>query len=107
MYGFSNGGAFTVDMGLRHPDLFGYAFAFSPAGRPAAMASGKPALSSAFFLEGGEYDRDGEPASEAMLFEQRGMRYMLRPAFSGHDNAAWREIFMEALGWAFASPRGR
>ena len=102
--GFSNSAAFALDMGLRHPDLFGRVLAFSPAGRRAQILPetrlDEPAE---FYLLGGTLEKNFHQKAVAWadIFRSRGIRYALREPVAGHDWFMWQAMFRDAVAWAF------
>lgn len=102
--GFSNSAAFAIDMGLRHPQLFGRVLAFSPAGRRAQILPGTDLDQPAeFYLLGGvlEDNFHAKALAWAEIFRSRGIRYALREPVAGHDWYMWQAMFRDAVAWAF------
>lgn len=102
--GFSNSAAFAIDMGLRHPELFGRVLAFSPAGRRAQILPGTDLDEPAeFYLLGGvlEGNFHAKALAWADIFRSRGIRYALREPVAGHDFYMWQAMFRDAVAWAF------
>ena len=102
--GFSNSAAFAIDMGLRHPDVFGRVLAFSPAGRRAQILPGTDLEQPAeFYLLGGvlESNFHEKALAWADIFRSRGIRYALREPVAGHDWYMWQAMFRDAVAWAF------
>ena len=102
--GFSNSAAFAIDMGLRHPDLFGRVLAFSPAGRRAQILPGTALDEPAeFYLLGGVLEKSFHEKALAWadIFRSRGIRYALRQPVAGHDWYMWQAMFGDAVAWAF------
>ena len=102
--GFSNSAAFAIDMGLRHPELFGRVLAFSPAGRRAQILPETELHAPAeFYLLGGVLEKGFHEKAVAWadIFRSRGIRYALREPVAGHDWYMWQAMFRDAVAWAF------
>lgn len=100
VFGYSNGGVFAAAMGLRHPDVFGHALAFSLGMEPGAVERRRAAD---FYLVAGtleqgffEMTRD---LADALRDEGFDARFKSRVA--GHDSAMWEEELPGAVAWAF------
>ncbi len=100
--GCSNGARFAVEMGLRHPDLFGHVLAFSVAGD----SNIKPTQADAqvhFYLAAGIWEKNFHKITQAV---QEKLAKQSFPAdfhsrVSGHDDVMWRDEFVDALPKAF------
>ncbi|HXC54094.1 MAG TPA: alpha/beta hydrolase-fold protein [Rhizomicrobium sp.] len=100
--GFSDGAAWALSTGLRHPDLFGSVAAFSLGWVPAADgigSDGRPRL----YLAAGVLEPDfgrttaraarrAEGSDAPVRFEEFG---------SGHTLVAWQTMLLDALAWGF------
>jgi enterochelin esterase-like enzyme len=101
--GCSNGARFAVDMGARHPDLFGHVFAFSVAGRrefklPAAL---NPAPH--FHLAAGVWE-EGFHKTTVIVTEElkkQSVPVTFHSRVAGHDSVMWEDEFAAALVRAF------
>jgi enterochelin esterase-like enzyme len=109
VFGFSNSAAFAMQMGLRHPGVFGRVLAFSPGGANAAMNDGAKAEgAAAYYLLGGllEPAFHAKAVAWAELFRPLGIRHVLHEPVAGHDWATWQLHFPDALAWAFGGGAG-
>jgi enterochelin esterase-like enzyme len=102
VFGFSNGAAFAVAMGLRHPERFGHVPAFSLAWRfdspnwPAHLAP-RHYLVAGMLEEG---FREGT-ARWANTLAGLGVTHIHRERMCGHDFMMWDKEFPGAVAWAF------
>ena len=102
--GFSNGGQFAVQMGLRHPDIYAHAMPVSLAGK--TFSIGRSALGvvpADFFLIAGTL----EPYIKQSRFfsgelQRAGARVKNNEWVSGHDVQIWVEVLPTALEWFWA-----
>jgi enterochelin esterase-like enzyme len=103
VFGYSNGGHFAVQMGLRHPKLFGRVLAFSVAGRRFPElpegAEGTPR----FYLAAGTWEEPfhGITAELAEGLKKRNVSVVFRSRVASHDPVLWREEFATAVVAAF------
>jgi enterochelin esterase-like enzyme len=103
VFGYSNGGRFAVEMGLRHPDVFGQVFGFSVAGNGkfdfAKAGSDLPR----FYLAAGTWETSFHHCTSKLDEQLRDRRATVRFAsrVGGHDTALWRDEFAAALLWAY------
>jgi enterochelin esterase-like enzyme len=105
VFGFSNGGAFAVSMGIRHPDRYGSVLAFS-------LASGREGWGTPVWEENEaprHYLAAGtlEPFMSSTVrwvtwLELLNVDYLFRMRISGHDMVMWEEEFLLAVDWAFS-----
>jgi enterochelin esterase-like enzyme len=101
VFGFSNGGGFAATISSDHPDVFGFAFPFSPNVVPNFKSDSK--LMPAYFMAAGlleSYFLSTARIIAELVKDQKG-RFELRERVSGHDFAMWREEFANAIIWAF------
>jgi len=102
VFGFSNGASFAIDMGLRHPDLFGRVIAFSPAGRAPALDASNAAAPGFYLFAGTLEPRFHARAGEwQRLLTERGVVSRFTDRVAGHDAEVWQEALPGALEWAF------
>jgi enterochelin esterase-like enzyme len=103
VFGYSNGGRFAVEMGLRHPDVFGHVFGFSvPGTGEFDFGAGRKDLPR-FHLTAGTWEASFHRCT-ARLAEQlseRGVPVHFTARVGGHDTALWRDEFATALLAAF------
>jgi enterochelin esterase-like enzyme len=101
VFGYSNGGGFAATISSDHPDVFGFAFPFSPNVVPNFKSDSK--LMPAYFLTAGLLESYflGTARNIAGLVKDRKGRFELRERVAGHDFAMWREEFANAIVWAF------
>jgi enterochelin esterase-like enzyme len=98
IWGASNGGAFAVAMGLRHPDRFGHVIASSPVYNvipPHKAAAYLPE----FFLTAGTFEEDTRSRTVALANALRKLHAPVRyvETVGGHDDLIWAESFVDAL----------
>ena len=97
--GCSNGGQFALEMGLRHPDMFGHVFAFSKAGVPRfRLPDAKPEVLPTFHLAAGEW----EPFYRGTLavvdeLKKHSVPHTFVSRVAGHDSTMWDEEIAAAL----------
>jgi enterochelin esterase-like enzyme len=101
VFGYSNGGGFAATISSDHPDVFGFAFPFSPNVSPRFGSGSK--LTPAYFLAAGLLESYFLSTARiiAGLVKDRNGRFELRERMSGHDFVMWREEFANAIVWAF------
>jgi enterochelin esterase-like enzyme len=101
VFGYSNGGGFAATISSDHPDVFGFAFPFSPNVVPNFKSDSK--LMPAYFMAAGLLESYflGTARNIAGLIKDRKGRFELRERMSGHDFVMWREEFVNAIVWAF------
>lgn len=100
VFGFSNGGVFAAAMGLRHPDVFAHALAFSLGVEPGPI---KENLTTDFYLVAGTLEEGffGTTRDLAAALREKGVRVTFRPRVAGHDFVMWEEELPKAVAWAF------
>lgn len=109
VFGVSNGGAFAVAMGLRHPEIFGQVIAFSVARSPAAPevpASKTRPLPRCYLAAGNDASEKmfrRHTAAFAKVLKRHGADCVWQLREGGHDIGFWRREFPLALAWAFGS----
>jgi enterochelin esterase-like enzyme len=104
VFGCSNGARFAVEMGLRHPGVFGHVFAFSVAGGPPGeVPAGAAAVR--FRLAAGVWEKGFHRMTEATAKALREKMVPVEVAsrVSGHDEAMWRDEWAAALAAAFGA----
>lgn len=102
--GSSNGGRFAVEMGLRHPDLFGHVFAFSvPGNGQFDLPKADRALPS-FYLCAGTWEKRFHDCTAGLAdrLNQRKVSVHFSSRVGGHDMAIWKDEFAAAVLWALA-----
>jgi enterochelin esterase-like enzyme len=101
VFGYSNGGGFAATISSDHPDVFGFAFPFSPNVVPNFKSDSK--LMPAYFMAAGLLESYFLSTARiiAGLVKDRNGRFELRERMSGHDFVMWREEFANAIVWAF------
>lgn len=107
VFGFSNGGAFAMAMGLRHPDKFGVVVGFSVA-RCKCRALIPPPNSPwipRYYLSAGNRGPEKmfqkHTASLAGQMRRRGIEHVFTQRDAGHEIAFWATELPRALEWAF------
>jgi enterochelin esterase-like enzyme len=107
IYGCSNGARFALEMGLRHPDLFGHVIAFSLAGARNLKLPEAAKETPRYQFAAGTWEpvfRDMTVAVSTRL-KQLHVAASFTERAGGHDDAWWREKFVRAAQDAFASHR--
>jgi enterochelin esterase-like enzyme len=106
VFGCSNGGQFAVEMGLRHPDLFGHVLGFSVAGKLPFDLGPEAPDPPQFHLSAGTWEKHflRPTAGLAHQLADRGVRVAFTTRVGGHDAALWREEFVAALLRAYGDP---
>ena len=98
IWGGSNGGAFAVAMGLRHPDRFAHVIASSPvyAMMPAVAAG---SMLPDFSLTAGTFEETTRDRTVMLAECLRGLQAQTHFAefVGGHDDLAWSESFVQAV----------
>jgi enterochelin esterase-like enzyme len=104
VFGCSNGARFAVEMGLRHPDVFGHVFAFSVAdGAPKEVP--ERASAARFRLASGTWETGFHRTTEATanVLREKDVRVEVVSRVSGHDEAMWRDEWAASLVAAFGT----
>ena len=102
VYGHSNGGVFAAAMGLKKPDIFGYALPFSVGVDPTETL-GLERVDTKFYFVAGQLE-EGFLETTRDLSErlsEEGISSEFRERVAGHDFVMWQEAFPEALLWFF------
>lgn len=103
--GFSGGGAWAIQMGLRHPDVFPTVIAQSVVwpGAEQGMADTK---TTRFYLSAGTLEPKfyDETLRLADLARAAGHDVVLEKTVSGHSMPVWNALLLHGLQWAFARP---
>jgi enterochelin esterase-like enzyme len=103
VFGYSNAGRFAVEMGLRHPDVFGHVFAFSvPGNGHFDFAAGQKEFPR-FELAAGTWETIFRKCTVSLddQLKNRGAAANLSIRVGGHDAALWRDEFAAAALEAF------
>jgi predicted esterase len=104
VFGYSNGGAFAVSMGVRHAEHYGAVIAFSLGeglrgwGTPEWSADDAPRH---YLLAGTLEPLRGPTARWAARLSRLGVEHVHRERICGHDMVMWEEAFPGAVAWAF------
>ena len=101
--GFSNGGVFAAAMGLKNPNVFGYALPFSPGDNP-VVETDISNVNTKFYLTVGELDEKrfvDATKNLADTLSQNNITNVFEARVAGHDNVMWREEFVKAMLWVF------
>ncbi len=104
VFGCSNGGAFAVSMGVRHPDRYGAVIAFSLGEGPQGWGTPEWSADDAprhYLLAGTLEPFQGTTAKWAARLSRLGVEYVHRERICGHDPVMWEEEFPGAVAWAF------
>ncbi|WP_332772247.1 alpha/beta hydrolase [Phenylobacterium sp.] len=100
--GYSNGGAWALQMAARHPGVFGKVISLSPGG-----ASGTRRLEGALFgdvfLGGGRLEQTfaANARTAADVVAPGAGRLWLEIRNAGHSHDLWDDLFAEAAVWMF------
>jgi enterochelin esterase-like enzyme len=110
VHGVSNGARFAVEMGLRHPELFGHVFGFSvasstgpkgleAAARPPAGASKLPH----FRLAAGTWETSFHKLTSGLAeqLKSQSLPVVFDSRVAGHDGLMWRQELIAAVLAAF------
>ncbi len=105
VFGYSNGGRFAVEMGLRHPDVFGHVFGFSVAGNGEFNFGANRKDLPCFHLAAGTWEKSFHHCTVRLRdqLRERGASVHFSSRVGGHDAALWRDEFAAALVDAFGS----
>jgi enterochelin esterase-like enzyme len=103
VFGYSNGGRFAVEMGLRRPDVFGHVLGFSVAGNGKFEFGKDPKELPRFYLEAGTWEESFHVCTLRLTeqLKERGVPVHFSSRVGGHDPALWRDEFAVALTRAF------
>ncbi|MBI3409485.1 MAG: hypothetical protein HY040_14180 [Planctomycetes bacterium] len=103
VYGVSNGGRFSAEMGLRHPELFGHVYAFSVAGIRSSEPKAKAADLPYFHLAAGTWEKSFHKITLGVAdkLKELNVPVVFVSRVAGHDDAMWRDEFAAALIRAF------
>ena len=101
VYGHSNGGVFAAAMGIRNPDVFGYALPFSVGVDPTDILDYEPVETEFYFVAGTL--EEGFFSSTQALAERLAADTIsvFKKRVAGHDFVMWEEEFPKALLWVF------
>jgi enterochelin esterase-like enzyme len=102
--GFSNGGQFALQMGLRHPDVYAHVVPISTAGKTFSLTrAALGAVPADFFLVAGTLEPYIKQSRHFSTELQRaGARIKSSEWVSGHDVQVWVETLPSALEWVWA-----
>jgi enterochelin esterase-like enzyme len=112
--GVSNGARFAVEMGMRHPDIFGHVFGFSVASSSPSSdltASARRRLAPnelpRFHLAAGTWESGFHKLTSSLADELKklGAPVVFDSRVSGHDDAMWRQELVAAVLMSFGKPR--
>ena len=111
VYGHSNGGVFAAAMGLRHPEVFGYALSFSVGVDPTEAFEAESEtgtfdfgpVNTKFYFVAGELEEGFFKTTQGLAekLADGGVESRFEGRVAGHDSVLWREAFPGALEWAF------
>jgi enterochelin esterase-like enzyme len=107
VFGFSNGGAFAVALGNRHPDKFGVVIAFSVARGPAVFGKYGPqhARAQRYYLAAGRVGPERafrkNTLAVARMLQRRGVAHVWCERAAGHEFGFWEEELPLAIAWVF------
>jgi enterochelin esterase-like enzyme len=104
VFGFSNGGAFAVTMGIRHPEQHGVVLAFSLGAGPEGLGTPEWTADTAprQYLVAGTLEPFGFTTERWVArLNRMGVEHVYRERVCGHDVVMWVEEFPSAIAWAF------
>lgn len=108
VFGFSNGGAFALSMGVRHRDKYGVVIAFSIAGGPDRVEESEYARRpvARYYLSAGTSEKPfyKTACAVAKLLAKHGVEHLSTEQCAGHDFSFWDSELPEAICWAFPNP---
>ncbi|CAN5509744.1 hypothetical protein BH10PLA2_BH10PLA2_03080 [soil metagenome] len=96
--GCSNGARFAVEMGLRHPDLFGHVLAFSVAG-DSKLKLPKTDVQPHYYLAAGTWEKNFHKITQAVHDQlvKASIPVDFHSRVSGHDDVMWCDEFVAAV----------
>ena len=111
IHGVSNAGRFAVEMGMRHPELFGSVFGFSVASSSESedmttnasfQAGGKIPR---FYLAAGKWETGFHKLTSRLAdsLKTRRVSVVFDSRVSGHDDAMWRQELVAAVEKTFGA----
>ncbi|QDT70982.1 alpha/beta hydrolase [Lacipirellula limnantheis] len=109
IFGFSNGGAFALATGLRHPELFGFVIAFSMARCPKSpvRVDSQAGRELRFYLAAGNLGAERmfrkHTAKIARELKRQGNECRHVERAGGHSLEWWQRELSTALSWALPS----
>jgi enterochelin esterase-like enzyme len=105
VFGFSNGGAFALSMGVRHREKYGVVIAFSIAGGPRRVRESEYTRRpiARYYLSAGTREIPFLKTTRAVArrLEKHGVEHILTQREAGHDFDFWNSELCEAVSWAF------
>jgi enterochelin esterase-like enzyme len=105
VFGFSNGGAFALSMGVRHRERFGVVIAFSIAGGAERVAESEYARRPLprYYVSAGTREQPFRRTGRALakLLVTHGVEHVYTERSAGHDFGFWACELVEAIRWAF------
>ena len=106
VFGFSNGGAFALSMGVRHRDKYGVVIAFSIAGGAERVEPSEYALRpiARYYLSAGTREKPFLRTSRTLaeLLTKHEVEHISTVRHSGHQFSFWDSEFPRAINWAFS-----
>jgi enterochelin esterase-like enzyme len=96
--GCSNGARFAIEMGLRHPELFGHVLAFSVAG-DSKLKLPKADVHPHYYLAAGTWEKSFHKMTQLVYdqFVKASIPVDFHSRISGHDDVMWRDEFVAAV----------
>jgi predicted esterase len=105
VFGFSNGGAFALSMGIRHRDKYGVVIAFSIAGGPDRIDESEYARRpiAKHYLSAGTREKPICRTGRAIakLLAKHGVEHVSTERCAGHDFTMWESELPESIRWSF------
>ena len=99
IWGASNGGAFAVAMGLRHPDRYARVIALSPVFETIPEPSSAAPLPQ-FFVTAGTFEKNTATRASELVAVLRGMHAPAKyqQVVGGHDAVVWLDTSVREIG---------
>jgi len=108
--GYSNGAAFALFMGARHPDVFAGVLAHSPVATAETFHVDARAGGVRWALSAGRFEYSGYPARAISVVEAvvhtEGAAVRSCTGDWGHEGSAWIDLSPSAITWLFQFPGG-
>jgi enterochelin esterase-like enzyme len=103
VFGYSNGGRFAVEMGIRHPELYATILGLSVAGSGKFDFGEHENDLPRFYLAAGTWDPNFYKCTSSLAeqLKDRHTSVEFSSRIAGHDAALWRDEFASAMIWAF------
>ena len=105
VFGFSNGGAFALSIGVRHRERYGVVIAFSIAGGADRVAESEYARRpvAKYYLSAGTRERPFCKTARglAKILSRHNVEHVHTEQCAGHEFSFWESEFPKAIRWSF------